>query len=231
MLSYVVCVRVCDPLTNVAVLPCPSLVTLTLPVFTNSVLAAQWVAGLLVTHTSSPALLTAAYAAVTHSMSATVHFTHLCNSNKEKLLHRLQNRYKHVHAHWCTLFLFHPQLRPGLHPVHAKWCLYVQWGSGKAQYRLLQVTVLICVFECCLNLTLALKELRTSLFSWSLGSQHASRSCTATEKCLLRVQLPEGHMWSLTLLYTCVHWRWMPCIPFLFFKAVKDVCCAPQSLY
>lgn len=99
MLSYVVCVRVCDPLTNVAVLPCPSLVTLTLPVFTNSVLAAQWVAGLLVTHTSSPALLTAAYAAVTHSMAATVHFTHLCNSNKEKLLHRLQNRYKHVHAH------------------------------------------------------------------------------------------------------------------------------------
>lgn len=66
------------PLTDIAVLSCPSLVTLTLPLLTHSVLAAQWVAGLLVTQSSCPALLAPTHTTITDAMAAAVHLTHLC---------------------------------------------------------------------------------------------------------------------------------------------------------
>lgn len=66
------------PLTDIAVLSCPSLVTLTLPLFTHAVLAAQRVAGFLVAHGSRPALLAPTHAAVTDAVAAAVHFTHFC---------------------------------------------------------------------------------------------------------------------------------------------------------
>lgn len=68
-----------DPLTDIAVLPCPSLVTLTLALLTHAVLAAQRVAGLLVAHASCPALLAPAHTAVADAMVATVHLAHLCS--------------------------------------------------------------------------------------------------------------------------------------------------------
>lgn len=77
-------VSVYDPLTDIAVLPRPSLVTLTLPLLTHSVLAAERVAGLLVTHSPRPALLTATHTAEADSITATVHFTHLCLREKDK---------------------------------------------------------------------------------------------------------------------------------------------------
>lgn len=66
------------PLTDVAVLSRPSLVALTLPLLADSVLAAQRMAGLLLTQGSAPAFLTATHAAVAYPMVATVHVTFLC---------------------------------------------------------------------------------------------------------------------------------------------------------
>lgn len=74
-----VCVCVCV-LTDVAVLSGPALVTLTLALFTHSVLAAQRMAGLLVAHASRPALLAATHAAVANTVGAAVHLAHLCRS-------------------------------------------------------------------------------------------------------------------------------------------------------
>lgn len=72
---------ICHPLTNVAVLPCPSLVTLTLPVLADTVLGAEGMAGLLVTHSSCPALLAATHTAITHSVGPAVYLTHFCKRN------------------------------------------------------------------------------------------------------------------------------------------------------
>lgn len=71
-------------LTYVAVFASPALVTLTLPLLTHAVLAAHRMTRLLVTHTSCPAVLAATHSAITHSMGAAVHLTHLCWNREEE---------------------------------------------------------------------------------------------------------------------------------------------------
>ena len=65
-------------LTNIAVLPGPSLVALTLAILANAVLGAEGMTGLLVTHGARPALLAAALPPVAHPPAAAVHGAHLC---------------------------------------------------------------------------------------------------------------------------------------------------------
>lgn len=72
-----VCTR-WSPLTNVAVLSRPSLVTLTLSLLADSILAAQRVASLLLTQSSRPAFLAPTHAAVAYTVATAVHFTLLC---------------------------------------------------------------------------------------------------------------------------------------------------------
>lgn len=68
-----------SPLTNVAVLSRPSLVTLTLSLLADSILAAQGVARFLLTLASRPALLTPTHTAVANPVAAAVHFALLCS--------------------------------------------------------------------------------------------------------------------------------------------------------
>lgn len=65
-------------LTDVAVLSRPSLVTLTLSLLADSILAAQRMAGLLLTQRSAPAFLAATHTAVAYTMVTAVHVTLLC---------------------------------------------------------------------------------------------------------------------------------------------------------
>ena len=65
-------------LTNVAVLSRPSLVTLTLPLLADSILAAQRVASLLLAQSPRPAFLAATHTAVAYTVATAVHFTLLC---------------------------------------------------------------------------------------------------------------------------------------------------------
>lgn len=76
------CMSVCirsRPLTNVAVLSRPSLVTLTLSLLADSILAAQRVASLLLTQSSCPAFLTPTHTAVAYTVATADHFTLLCS--------------------------------------------------------------------------------------------------------------------------------------------------------
>lgn len=75
-------VRVCESLTDGAMLSGPALVTFTFAVFAGAVFSAARVTRFKIAHRTRPAFLTATTSSYTHAVRATVHCAHLCKGKQ-----------------------------------------------------------------------------------------------------------------------------------------------------